>query len=136
MCVQFMLGARSLGNNKVFSLPIYMSTKQSTIDYILDQLSFLRDVTARKMFGEYALYYNGKVVALVCDDTLYIKITEPGKEFVGASYKEGFAYPGAKPSMVIDEDNLENQEWLSELVTITEKNLPLPKIKTKNKAAK
>lgn len=113
-----------------------MSTKQSAIDYILDQLSFLRGVTARKMFGEYALYYNDKVVAFVCDDTLYIKITEPGKDFVGVHYKEGFAYPGAKPSMVIDEDNLENQEWLSELITITEKNLPMPKIKVKKKTIK
>ena len=48
------------------------------------------------MFGEYALYCDGKVVALVCDDALYVKITEQGKVFAGNSYKEGYAYEGGK----------------------------------------
>jgi TfoX/Sxy family transcriptional regulator of competence genes len=52
-----------------------MATKQSTIDYLLDQLGSLPKVRARKMFGEYALYCNEKVVALICDDELYVKIT-------------------------------------------------------------
>jgi DNA transformation protein len=60
-----------------------MSTQASTIEYILDQLSSVPGVRARKMFGEYALYCGDKVVALVCDDTLFVKITEEGKEFVG-----------------------------------------------------
>lgn len=104
-----------------------MSTKQSTIDYILDQLSGLSGVAARKMFGEYALYCDGTVVALICDDKLFVKITEPGKEFVGEYYKEGSAYPGAKPSMRIDEDQIDNHHWLQELITITAQNLPLKK---------
>lgn len=106
-----------------------MSTKQSTIDFILDQASVLDNVAARKMFGEYALYCEGKVVGLVCDDTLYIKITEPGKEFVGDLYKEGAAYPGAKPSMVIDGEHIEDGDWLVELVRITVQALPTPKLK-------
>jgi len=67
---------------------------------------------ARKMFGEYALYCNGRVVALVCDNELFVKITDAGKEFVGDQYREGTAYPGAKPSMRIDMDMAENREWL------------------------
>ncbi|HYV34040.1 MAG TPA: TfoX/Sxy family protein, partial [Candidatus Limnocylindria bacterium] len=81
-----------------------MATKQSTIDYLLDQLSELRQVRARKMFGEYALYCNEKVVALVCDDTLFVKITDAGKKVVGKNYREGFAYPGAKASIRISGD--------------------------------
>ncbi len=69
-----------------------MATKQSTIDYILDQLAAVPGVSARKMFGEYALYYMGKVVALVCDDTLFVKITDAGRAFVGKDHEEGFAY--------------------------------------------
>lgn len=111
------------------SLKFCMSTSQSTMDYILDQLSPLRDVSARKMFGEYALYYEGKVVGLVCDNKLYIKITEPGKEFVDEFYQEGFAYPGAKVSMFIDEERIEDSGWLSELVRITAESLPIPKKK-------
>ena len=106
-----------------------MSTKQSTMDYILDQLASIRNVAARKMFGEYALYCEGKVVGLVCDDTLFIKITEQGKDFVGEFYQEGFAFPGAKASMVIDEERIEDRDWLAELINITVDNLPEPKPK-------
>lgn len=111
-----------------------MSTSQTTIDFILDQLQSACEVSARKMFGEYALYCDGKVVGLVCDDILYIKITESGKKFVGDKYKSGFAYPGAKESMRIDGDLIEDRDWLCELVSITAENLPLPKKKIrKNK---
>jgi TfoX/Sxy family transcriptional regulator of competence genes len=99
------------------------------MDYILDQLSGVRDVSARKMFGEYAIYCGRKVVALVCDDTLFVKITDAGKNFVGEQYAEGEAYPGAKPSMLIDGDLIEDREWLAELVEITAAHLPAPKPK-------
>ena len=110
-----------------------MATKQGTVDYILDQLVSLRGVSTRKMFGEYALYHEGKVVGLICNDTLYIKITEDGRKFIGKYYKEGYAYDGAKVSMQIDEDLIENHEWLSKLVSITAQNLPIPKIKKSKK---
>lgn len=113
-----------------------MSTSPSTMDYILDQLSPLTGVLARKMFGEYALYYEGKVVGLVCDNKLYIKITEAGKDFVGEYYREGFAYPGAKASMFIDEERIEDSQWLSELVQITFDGLPIPKKKKQKKVVK
>ena len=110
-----------------------MATKQSTVDYIEDQLEGL-GVSSRKMFGEYALYHGGNVVALVCDDTLFVKITEAGKAFVGKHYEEGAAYPGAKPSMRISDDLIEDREWLQELIRITEANLPAPKPKKKRRA--
>ncbi len=108
-----------------------MATKQSTIDYMLDQLASVGDVSARKMFGEYVLYADGKVVALVCDDTLYVKITDEGKAFVGKYYEEGYAYNGAKVSMKIDDDHIDDREWLSELIQITASHLPMPKKKKK-----
>lgn len=106
-----------------------MATTVATIEYIEDQLADVPDVSSRKMFGEYALYVGSKVVALVCDDTLYVKITEPGWAYVGERYEEGAAYPGARPSMVIDEDMIEDREWLSELIRITAEALPEPKPK-------
>lgn len=108
-----------------------MSTKASTVEYIEDQLGGL--VTSRKMFGEYALYSDGKVVALVCDDTLFVKITDAGKNHVGAHYEEGEAYPGAKPSMRIDEDLIEDHEWLQALIRLTAKSLPAPKPKARKR---
>jgi DNA transformation protein len=106
-----------------------MSTSPSTIEFILDQLSNLSEVRARKMFGEYALYHQAKVVALVCDDQLFVKITEPGKAFVAERYVEGSPYPGAKPAMLIAGDELDDAEWLVKLVKITASALPEPKPK-------
>jgi len=108
-----------------------MATKQSTVDYILDQLVSVGDVSAKKMFGGYVLYYGDKVVGLVCDDKLFVKITESGKKFVGRRYREGHAYPGAKTSMYIDEDQIDDRAWLCELIRITAKNVPNPKKKFK-----
>lgn len=110
-----------------------MATSQDTVDFILDQLAGVPEMHARKMFGEYALYCGKKVVALVCDDTLFVKVTDAGKAFVGEKYEEGFAYPGAKASMKIDADMLEDHHWLAELITLTATALPLPKPKTKKK---
>ena len=108
-----------------------MTSSQSTIDFILDQLSALENVSARKMFGDYALYYGGKVVGLVCENNLFIKITEPGKKFVGKYYQEGYAYKGAKVSMMIDGDRIEDDVWLCQLVRITAENVDFPKKKVK-----
>lgn len=105
-----------------------MATNKSTVEFILDQLGNGGEYRAVKMFGEYALYYGNKVVALICDDNLFVKITEPGKIFVGKFYKEGTAYPGAKPSMWIDE-KIEDGEWLDKLMKLTAQNLPEPKRK-------
>lgn len=107
-----------------------MATKASTIEYIEDQLTGL-DCSTRKMFGEYAVYCDGKVVALVCDDTLFVKSTDVGKVYVGKRYREGVAYPGAKPSMRIDDDLVEDREWLQQLIRITADELPAPKPKKK-----
>ena len=110
-----------------------MATSQETMDFILDQLSRLPSLRSRKMFGEYAIYCDEKVVALVCDDQLYVKITPAGKDFVGESYEEGPPYPGAKPSMVIGADILDDHERLRELVRATANALPTPKPKKPRK---
>jgi len=104
-----------------------LSTQASTIDYLLDQLASLPSVRARKMFGEYALYCDEKVVALICDNRLFVKITAAGRALVGAEIEEGAAYPGAKPSMVIGADFLDDDERLCELIRATAAELPLPK---------
>ncbi|MBI5530017.1 MAG: TfoX/Sxy family protein [Candidatus Doudnabacteria bacterium] len=108
-----------------------MATKQSTMDYLLDQLSGLANVRARKMFGEYALYCQDKVVALVCNDEVFVKITPEGKKIMGKNYEEGIAYPGAKPSIHVPGDLLEDRKFISELVSQTAAILPMPKPKKK-----
>lgn len=107
-----------------------MGTKQSTVDYILEQLSSVKSVTAKKMFGEYAIYCGAKVVALVCDEQLFVKQTVAGKKFIG-QVKEAPPYKGAKPYYLISGDRWEDQDWLSELIKISAAELPAPKPKKK-----
>lgn len=80
-----------------------MATKQSIVDFIIEQISEAGAVSAKKMFGEYGVYCDGKMAALVCDDELFIKITPGGKFFVGEC-PEKSPYPGAKPCLLISGD--------------------------------
>jgi len=113
-----------------------MATSQETMDYIMDQLSALPTVRSRKMFGEHAIYCEEKVVALVCNDQVFVKITEPGKALVGKTYEEGAAYAGAKPSMVIDAGVLDDHEQFCTLIRATAEALPAPKPKKPRKPKK
>jgi TfoX/Sxy family transcriptional regulator of competence genes len=83
------------------------------------------------MFGEYALYSDAKIFALICDDKLFVKPTASGRAFIG-EVLEAVPYEGAKPSFLI-EDKVEDSDWLSELVRITVNELPQPKPKKKKK---
>lgn len=109
-----------------------MSTSHTTITQLLDHLVNAGDVSAKKMFGEYALYCDGKVVALVCDDQLFVKPTVSGRSYIGECI-EGFPYPGAKPWFLISGDFWDDPDWLTELIVITANELPVPikKIKAK-----
>lgn len=71
-----------------------MASRQSTIDFIVEQMAEAGDISAKKMFGEYAIYCDGKLVALVCDDQLYIKPTSSGRNFIGKCI-EAPPYKGA-----------------------------------------
>ena len=107
-----------------------MSTSSDTIIYLSDQLTSLGNrIRTRKMFGEYALYCDERVVALICDDQVFVRITDPGKAFLGSNYQEGLPYPGAKPAMLIGGDIIENKEAFTELINLTAQALPIPKPK-------
>ena len=105
-----------------------MASKQNTVDLIVEQMAGAGTVTARKMFGEYGIYCNGKVVALVCDNKLFVKPTAAGKAFAG-NLTEAPAYSGAKPSLLIAAEKWDEPDWLSHLIKITAAELPMPKKK-------
>jgi TfoX/Sxy family transcriptional regulator of competence genes len=106
-----------------------MATKETTIAYILDQLSGLKSMRARKMFGGYVVYYQNQGMALACYDELFVKTTEPGKKFAAGKYTEGFPYPGAKAAMHISGDLLEDGKFMCELIRVTAQALPAAKLK-------
>ena len=109
-----------------------MSTQQKTVDYILEQAASAGDVTARKMFGEYGMYCDGKIMALICDDQLFIKPTQAGRDYLG-EVTEGEPYPGAKPYFRVDGDRWDDADWLAGLVKATADDLPVPKPKKAKK---
>lgn len=104
-----------------------MASEQTFVDFIVDQIENAGEISAKKMFGEYALYSGEKLFALICDDKLFIKPTKAGRAFIG-DVVEAPPYPGAKPSFLIEE-KVEDRGWLSELVRISVEELPKPKKK-------
>ncbi len=112
-----------------------MATRADTIEFLLDQLSTLPNVRTHKMFGEYAVYSDDKVVGLVCNDELFIKPTDEGRAYVEAAgaLDEAPAYPGAKLSLRISGDRWEDRDWITELVDLTAAALPVPKPKKPKK---
>lgn len=107
-----------------------MASKQDTVDFLTEQIQAAGRVRSRKMFGEYAIYCDEKVVALVCDDQLFVKPTETGRVFI-KDVTEAPPYPGAKNYFLISGDHWDDDEWLTELIKVTANGLPLPKKKKK-----
>jgi TfoX/Sxy family transcriptional regulator of competence genes len=106
-----------------------MASEQKIVDFIIDQMGMPEQITYKKMFGEYGLYFDRKLFALVADNKLYIKPTQAGKDFI-KEVEEVAPYLGAKPSYLI-EKQLDDHVWLKQLVMLTVKELPEPKPKKK-----
>lgn len=106
-----------------------MASDKDFMNFVVDQIENVGQVTYKSMFGEYGLFSDKKIFALVCDNKLFIKPTLGGRNFIG-NVVEAPPYPGAKQSFLI-EDKLDDKDWLSELVKITLKELPEPKPKKK-----
>ena len=104
-----------------------MGSDLAFVEYVKEQTRGAGDITFRKMFGEYALYCNEKVVALVCDNQLFVKPTVAGRAFLMKPI-ESSPYQGAKPHFLIDE-KLDDANFMSELIRQTFNELPVPKPK-------
>lgn len=103
-----------------------MASDPRTVQFVLDQMAGAGDVSARAMFGEYGVYCDGRIVALICDDRLFVKPTAAGRAHIG-NPEEAPPYQGAKPSFLISEEGLEDADWLAALIRLTCDELPLPK---------
>ena len=103
-----------------------MASTLEFVQFAMDQMAEAGEMTYRKMFGEYGVYCYGKIIGLICDDKLFIKITREGKDTF-SFLEEAPPYPGAKPYFYIDE--VEDRDLLVKLVTITYEALPVPKKK-------
>lgn len=108
-----------------------MASNAEFVQYIADQLREAGQVTYRKMFGEYGMYVDGKIFALVCDNQLFIKITEAGRR-LRPELVEAPPYEGAKNYLLVEE--IDDQKALVDLVRATCAELPAPKPRKPKKA--
>lgn len=109
-----------------------MASRPEFVQYVADQLRDAGEITYRKMFGEYGLYCNGKFFAVICDDQLFVKITENGKKLY-PDLPKAPPYEGAKPSFLIED--VDDRVFLGRFVAVTceELSVPKPKKAGKNK---
>ncbi len=105
-----------------------MSSRKEIAEHIAAKLHAAGDITLRKMFGEYGIWLDGKLIVVIADDRLFFKITQAGRHFIGQP-EEDQPYPGSKPWFLIPEEMWEESAWLVELARITALELPAPKPK-------
>jgi TfoX/Sxy family transcriptional regulator of competence genes len=112
-----------------------MASDRPFVNHVCEQMAGAGTISARQMFGEYAIYCDEKIVALVCDNQLFVKPTPAGKVLLGAP-TEARPFPEAKPYFLID-DGIDDPESLVQLIRVTARALPAPKPKVaKKKIAK
>ena len=103
-----------------------MASGKGYLDFILDQLSELEDVSYRAMMGEFILYYHGKVIGGIYDDRFLVKPTKSAAAMMPDAQRE-LPYEGAKEMLLVD--NVDSREFLRDLVTAIAEDLPAPKKK-------
>ena len=105
-----------------------MASSKDYLEYILDQLSGLNDISYRAMMGEYIIYYRGKVVGGIYDDRFLVKPVKSAMAMMPDANLE-LPYEGAKEMLLVDD--VENREFLRELLEAMYDELPAPKKKKK-----
>ena len=105
-----------------------MASKQEFVSYVADQISGAGKITCRKMFGEYGVYCDGKLIGLICDNQFFVKITEAGKR-LSPEPEKAPPYEGAKPYYLIED--VDDREAAAAFVAATCAELPPPKEKPK-----
>lgn len=103
-----------------------MASSKDYLDYILEQLSELNDITHRAMMGEYVLYYRGKVFGGIYDDRFLVKTTKSAIAMMPDAEME-LPYEGAKEMILVDD--VDNREFLRELIEAMYEELPASKKK-------
>lgn len=103
-----------------------MASSKDYLDFILEQLSGLEDISCRSMMGEYILYYRGRIFGGIYDDRFLVKPTASARAMMPDADLE-LPYEGAKEMILVDD--VDNKEFLSELLEKMYDELPAPKKK-------
>lgn len=105
-----------------------MATTKDYLQFIVEQLSELDEIAYRSMMGEYIFYYRGKIAAYVCDNRFLVKPVEAAKKMLPTLRYEA-PYEGAKDMLLVED--LEDKQFLKELMEAMYPELPEPKPKKK-----
>lgn len=105
-----------------------MATSKEYLNFILEQLSEIEEITHRQMMGEYIIYYRRKIAAYICDDRLLVKPVDSAKALMPNAPYEA-PYEGAKEMLLVED--VDNKEFLTELFESMYDELPEPKVKKK-----
>lgn len=105
-----------------------MASSKEYLDFILEQLSELNDITYKAMMGEYIIYYRGKIVGGVYDDRFLVKPVRSAIELIPDAEYE-LPYEGAKEMLLVDA--VDNKSFLVDLLNEMYEELPAPKAKKK-----
>ena len=103
-----------------------MASSKEYLDYVLEQLSELEDITYRAMMGEYIIYYCNKVVGGIYDDRFLVKNIKSARNMMKDAALE-LPYEGAKEMLLVD--NIENKDFLKDLFEAMYDELPTLKKK-------
>ena len=103
-----------------------MASNREYLDFILEQLSGMQNISCRTMMGEFILYYRGKIIGGIYDDRFLVKPTKSAMAMMPDADRE-IPYEGAKEMLLVD--NVDNREFLTELLTSMYDELPEPKKK-------
>lgn len=110
-----------------------MSSSKVYLNFVLEQLSELEDVTYRAMMGEFIIYYRGKIVGGIYDDRLLVKPVKSAITYMKTVTYE-LPYDGAKEMLLVDD--LDSKEYLTGLFNAMYDELPVPKSKKKKQQRK
>ena len=105
-----------------------MASSKEYLDYVLDQLSNLKDITFRAMMGEYIIYYQGKIVGGIYDNRFLVKQTASSLKLMPDAPHE-LPYDGAKEMLLVED--IDNKNFLERLLNAMFEELPVPKSKGK-----
>lgn len=105
-----------------------MASSKEYLDFIMEQLSGLEDVSWKAMMGEYIIYHRGRIVGGIYDDRFLVKPVKSAVAMMPDAGRE-LPYEGAKEMLLVD--NVENRDFLRELVEAMYDELPAPKKKRK-----
>ena len=103
-----------------------MASSKDYLEYVLDQLSSLDNITYRAMMGEYIIYYQGKIVGGIYDDRFLVKPTKSALDLMPDASRE-LPYEGAKEMLLVED--VDDRDFLNDLLNAMVDELPAPKKK-------